>query len=229
MDNIVHKAATQTKRISRVRIMQIADEDRDTSYLGEYSNRADSEFSIDRAHDLDCPQQTYSDKTQIEQLERAIAYLNKEDRENGSDFSYNDDAIELLIELQDALAECTCGNESDRWNSREYRFFNTSGNYTGEPASDVIKYTIQDYERMESLNAGNWGFIGVQAEAQIEIDGISQTITSGGLWGIESDSGAEYLAGVAEEELNELRTQLHAIGFSKRAISAAFKNVEEGR
>ena len=85
--------------------------------------------------------------------------------------------------------------------------------------------------RMERLNAGDWCFIGIRAEAKYSVGNsragyLQQTITSGGLWGIESDSDASYLADVESEELAILRAQLEEIGFSKRAITAAFKNVE---
>lgn len=43
-----------TKRILSVTIKRMIDESPDTSYLGEYSNRSTSEFSIDRAHSEDC-------------------------------------------------------------------------------------------------------------------------------------------------------------------------------
>jgi len=49
-------------------------------------------------------------------------------------------------------------------------------------------------------------------------------ISSGGLWGIESDSDASYLADIAAEELSELREQLRAVGFNTRTITAAFKD-----
>ncbi len=53
----------------------------------------------------------------------------------------------------------------------------------------------------------------------------TQTITSGGLWGIESDAG-KYFEEVEREELAALCDQLHALGFSKRTIAAAFRSVE---
>jgi hypothetical protein len=40
----------------------------------------------------------------------------------------------------------------------------------------------------------------------------SQTITSGGLWGIESDSSASYLKEIEDQELEDLKTQLKALG-----------------
>jgi hypothetical protein len=89
---------------------------------------------------------------------------------------------------------------------------------------------------MERLNRGDWCFIGIRAEAEIQLfhkpvhsldpgQTSIQTLTSGGLWGIESDSDREYLESVEQEELADLKTQLLVLGFSKRAISNAFKSI----
>jgi predicted transcriptional regulator len=109
----------------------------------------------------------------------------------------------------------------------EYRYFNGNvENYTGNTPEDIRKYVRQDYERMERLNRGDWCYIGIRAEAKIMIDNVCQKITSGGLWGVESDSSREYFAEIEAEELYELRKQLTAVGFSKRAIATACKNIE---
>lgn len=50
-----------SKRIERVTIKRLTDDNPDTSYLGEYSNRAKSEYAIDRKHSLDCPINTGTD------------------------------------------------------------------------------------------------------------------------------------------------------------------------
>ena len=78
---------------------------------------------------------------------------------------------------------------------------------------------------MESLNAGNWGFIGIGARAEIVIGETCQTIHSGGLWGIESDSEGTYLQEIEKDELADLRRVLCELGFSKRAIAAAVKEM----
>jgi len=159
------------KRIHKVVIKRMQDECPDTSWLGDYSDKQASEFSIDRAHDLDCL----------------------------------------------------------------YRYFNGPiENYKGELPEDIRKYVRQDFERMESLYRGDFCFIGIRAEAEWSITqteyarngSLIQTVTSGGLWVIESDSSSEYLKEIEQEQLAELRSQLKAIGFSSRAISAAFRNVE---
>lgn len=239
------------KRIHKVVIKRMYDESPDTSWLGEYGQRAESEYAIDRKHSEDCPQQTFNRKSSdrcmmviahIDKLERAIAYLNGvlDSIPDFSDTSRNEaisEAQDILIEAQDEIAEdanaCTCGGV---WIERHsYQFFNPNHeNYKGLPEDEIRKYCLQEYARMESLNNGDFCFIGIRAEAEIGLNsyvaseqlGILQTITSGGLWGIESDSSPEYLAEVEAEELSDLKSQLKAIGFSSRAISAAFKTVE---
>lgn len=72
------------------------------------------------------------------------------------------------------------------------------------------------YGRRDSENPGNFtGGMGPQ-----------QTIYSGGLWGIESDSDSNHIAEIEKEQLGELREQLKNFGFSSLAISKAFKIIE---
>lgn len=184
---------SNVKRIHKVVVKRMYDSDPDTSWLGEYSNRPTSKYSIDREHALDCEVQTYNQSTD----------------------------------------ECTCSGGDRQRN--EYRYFNPSFNYVdkndklqdGITHDEIIKYVRQDYERMESLHANNWCFLGISAEADVTLTGdVMQDVTSGGLWGIESDSETSYLKEVEQEQLAELRTQLHEMGFSNRAISAAFKTIE---
>jgi hypothetical protein len=189
---------TNGKRILQVNIVRMPDTDPDTSWLGEYSATPSSRWSIDRAHTKDCA-----------------------------------DAPKDCIDTDEQECEC-CGGDMRRG---EYRYFNPSFNYVdkhgklvdGNTSDDVVRYTRQDYERMEALNAGQWGFIGIKAQATIQNTqhGPIQHVSSGGLWGIESDSEQSYFAEVASEELSQLRKELHAMGFSKRAIARACKDVQD--
>lgn len=235
------------KRILSVTVKRMVDESPDTSYLGEYSNTATSEFSIDRAHSEDCSSQEYNHSSAANQLQRIISHLDSWRYQAGGDpenteWEALDEALDTCFHLQDEVAECDCNGGSYR--RGEFPYFNPSFNYVdsaGKPKDltpeEVRKYTRQDYERMERLNAGDWCYIGIRAEAEIAVDPgaeirgglLTQTITSGGLFGTESDSNKEYLASVAAEELADLKGQLLALGFSKRAISQAFKpeNIKE--
>jgi len=108
-------------------------------------------------------------------------------------------------------------------NRGEYRYFNPYVNpltgKTQKEKKDLFLQAKQDYERMESLNNGNWCYIGIIAEAEININGVIQRITSGGLYGIESDSGRDYMEEIEKEELNNLKAQLKEIGFSETDIN----------
>jgi hypothetical protein len=254
-----------SKRILSVTLKRILDDSPDTSYYGEYSQRPSSRFSIDRAHAESCASLETNHRKALDTLERVLSYVttlynaefadanNARYATNGDEDTNEVDALQeacdTLISLQEDVQACDCGERGDMQRN-EYRYFNPSFNYVdehGEPINagggdtltedEVIKYTRQDYERMEALNAGHWCFVGVRAEAEIAIDIgrsrcgalLSQTITSGGLWGIESDSERSHLDEIASEQLADLKTQLLALGFSKRAVSQAFKseNIKE--
>ena len=97
---------------------------------------------------------------------------------------------------------------------RQYRYFIAamSGDETGNP--DSVR---QDYERMEAYNRGEWSMLGIYAVAEVSysIGGKCRRIErfqSGGLWGIESDSGQGYIEEVEQDELADLKTHLERFG-----------------
>ena len=248
MQSKTAKLIPAKNKIKSVTVRRIGDESPDTSYYGEYSNKRTSEFSIDRAHSLDCASVVPGAKAAQTILEHAQQTVG--DLHNAVLAQYNgtlanevldlerdalDEAYDLLGSLVDEVVECDCGECGDMCR-HEFRYFNPSFNYVdasgklvnGNTAEEVRKCVAQDYARMESLNRGDWCFVGVKAEAEISIPSgsgysTSQTIHSGGLWGIESDSGESCFAEVQADELANLRSQLSALGFSKRAIAMAFK------
>jgi len=268
------------KRIAKVTVKRMTDESPDTSYLGEYSNRAESDYAIDRRHSIDCPVNAGTDGKLLwfsSSSGRIELQMTMEQAESASHSGECDDDVaelakvpaiaEQLTKIDPALLSaelkeygawddeeradhdqnlqrilwlaagditerdgCDCGEHGDMERG-EIRFFNANvENYAGELPEDIRKYVRQDYERMERLNRGDWAYIGVQADAEILLPSgdasLVQEITSGGLWGVESDSDRAYLAEIETEQLAELRDQLRALGFGTRAISAAFRNVE---
>ena len=48
--------------------------------------------------------------------------------------------------------------------------------------------------------------------ALVTVNGVVQTIKSGGLWGIESDSEEEYRREIEAEQVGELRAILESLG-----------------
>ena len=239
-------------RILSVTIRRMVDENPDTSYLGEYGSSATSEYAIDRAHSEDCASvepnseraqkilgharsQVWSLQEELEKTKIGEEYTG----EQAIEWQALDDAYYLLDGLVDEVSGCDCGERGDT-ERNEYRYFNPNWeNYKGCPDEEIRKYCRQDYERMESLNRGNWYYIGIRADAEIEVQVYAgsppskphityqtQKITSGGLWGIESDSGREYIEEEEKNQLSDLRDQLRGLGFSTRAISTAFKSIE---
>ena len=73
-------------------------------------------------------------------------------------------------------------------------------------------------DRLEEFRQGAFDFIGVRAVVEVPIpygkDRILTRIESPGLWGIESDSGEDYLQSVFEEESAILADMLTELGVS---------------
>jgi hypothetical protein len=219
-------------KIESVVIRRMIDESPDTSWLGEYSNRPTSEYSIDRAHSLDCSSVALNaDKAQtaLENARGTVAELQAlEPSSDTLEWEALEDAYYQLDGLVDQVKECDCDERGDMERGQSRYFNPCHENYKGIPEEEIRKYCVQDYERMERLNRGDWCFLGIRVEAEISIPsgpGYStlQTIHSGGLWGIESDSDKSHFAETEANELADLRTQLYALGFSKRAIAIACK------
>lgn len=89
-------------------------------------------------------------------------------------------------------------------------------------------YMMQDYQRMEAYNRGDWGMVGLWAEAAVSyLTGAGghrrETLRSGGLWGIESDSDKAYFAEVEQDELADLRRHLEAFGADTSDFDAKAK------
>lgn len=116
--------------------------------------------------------------------------------------------------------------------AREYRWFNGPvENYEGATKKEIKKYVEQDYERFEGFNHDQWYFIGIKAKAEIHTSSngkewLVNDISSGGLWGIESDCGDEYKKEIGEEQIGELAMTLKEFGFTEEEIDEAKKNVK---
>ena len=76
-------------------------------------------------------------------------------------------------------------------------------------------------DRLAAFERGAFHFLGVRAEAEVLIESTTQTLTSGGLWGIESDSTDDEIVNVAVEEYEQLRKVLKTIGVPTAQLPAA--------
>jgi hypothetical protein len=111
----------------------------------------------------------------------------------------------------------------------EFRHFDTSRpdgvyiEWSREECPDTLKtpldylfqdpdYEEEDRARLEAFNAGEWSMIGIRAKASITIIrngvGTIYTMTSAGLYGVESDSGEDYLNEIFEEEKAAIKADL---------------------
>jgi hypothetical protein len=108
--------------------------------------------------------------------------------------------------------------------------------YLPQDYSDVTdprerqSYLEADRLRKESFGE-DWVMIGVRAVAEVvlEVEGmVPQTIrlTSGGIWGIESDSGRKYVLDTGRDQLPELREQLKSLRFPSEDIDAALVGID---
>lgn len=82
-----------------------------------------------------------------------------------------------------------------------------------EDINEREKYINQDKERLDKFRCGEWYYIGIRAIAivYIPIHNNSynmQTITSSGLYGIESDSDKDYIQSVKHKQVDELKEYL---------------------
>ena len=66
-------------------------------------------------------------------------------------------------------------------------------------------------DRLTDYKRGDFDFVWMHAEAEMIIEGIRQTLTSGGTYAIESDSEDEYLEEIAVEEWTALRRVLKTV------------------
>lgn len=110
----------------------------------------------------------------------------------------------------------------------EYQYFYPA--MTGEETGNLDSPS-EDYRRMESYGRGDWCMLGLIAEAQVSVqkEGVQrlETFTSSGLWGIESDSGRDYIEEVKQDELADLKSHLESFGVDTSNFADLADEAEE--
>lgn len=112
-------------------------------------------------------------------------------------------------------------HEKSGESSRTFEWFNP------QPGTcETIKHAEDAYNRMITLNEGRWCFMSIKAVAHIatSLDGkswINNTIESGGVYGIESDSDKASTDEISCDQQNDILATLHELGFSVDEIEAA--------
>jgi|ERR1041384_595836 hypothetical protein len=169
-----------------------------------------------------------SKKNKLQILSVRVEHKLDEDPDTSYLGKFTDDAMEnAIVRVGDNRGKFVreIGDGELPTKGREFRFFlpAMTGEETGSPESPQ-----QDWQRMEALNDGHWHFIGIIAKAEIRNPQTScvQTIHSGGVWGIESDSSPEYFVEAESDQLAQLKAELLALsnGVGERAIAYAIKH-----
>jgi len=105
---------------------------------------------------------------------------------------------------------------------REFRAFRPYAGGEKIGSTEYKKYGLQAYEHMQRIENGSISFVGVKVEAVLHFhykDFVhTQTISSAGLWGIETDGkkdAEEYINSTAVDEYTSLIPELKAMGIKK--------------
>jgi hypothetical protein len=184
------------KRIASIKIVHTLDEYTDTSFLGEYTNNC-IRGNIIRQYD--------------EFYERIDTGMERD---------------------TDGRFYCKKSPDISRYyRNGEHPAFKPYAGGEKIGTKNYYNYGMEDYKRMESLNSGNWYFMGISAIAEINTSNnnkewLINKISSGGLWGIESDSSKEYIKEIELEELNNLKDVLKTLGFPDDEIESNINNAE---
>jgi len=200
-------------KIKSITVQSEVDECPDFSFLGEYTESSDTWNVV---------VQTGEYVRKIEQRQELVDTLNdwiSDFRDNNAD----PDMIQRYRIRRKKIID-SGDMEHPSFNGSHYRYFKpyAGGEKPGTP--EYKKYAMQDFERMEAHNNDHWCFIGIIATAEIVTEnGTIQRIHSGGLWGIESDSGEEELLSTAQDEIAALKDELLSLGFSERAVTRAIQ------
>lgn len=86
------------------------------------------------------------------------------------------------------------------------------------------KQAQQDYERIMEFENGNVYVFGIKAVAELRTsdngkEWLINHISSGGLWGIESDSDEKYVCEIEDDQITELRSVLKQLGASDKTLN----------
>ena len=190
------------KKIESIKILHTFDEDPDVSWLGEYTDQINDGIVIRKFDEF---YERLSEE-QLEQIpERSGEYRGFKPGNHIPHDPKNWDHV---------------SKEKKREVIKKY----------GSLKKADYTYALADYERMEQLNNGYFNFIGISAKSEVLTsyngkDWLINTLSSGGLWGIESDSSSEYISEVQSEQLAELKDVLIEYGFTEQEINEKLSEV----
>jgi hypothetical protein len=211
----------QNLKLDSLTIEMLPDDSPDTDWLGKYTDNPEP-WSICRR-----------DGEYVDILRRQCPKCGKPGVDFNPDIQTQD--IWHCDCEPDTEDDCSCGIEyacegchylfESAWeppsNSREYRYFMPYAGGEKSSAPEYQRYGMQDYKRMEAYNNGDWQFVGIRAKVVVSynIDDNSnsrrlETLTSSGLWGIESDADKADLSEIADDQVADLKEHLQHLGIT---------------
>lgn len=81
-----------------------------------------------------------------------------------------------------------------------------------------VAYAKQDAKRLKAFDDGEWHMMGCVAHAEVSYEESPcgsrrlQVFTSGGIWGIESDSDSDFKGATEKDQLDDLKAHLQHFG-----------------
>lgn len=184
------------KKIESIKILHTYDDNPDTSFMGEYTDQINDGIIIRKFNEF-------------------YEHLSEEQLEQIPDRSGEYRGFKPFNHIP---------HDPKNWDHVSKEMKKEVIKKYGSLKKADYSYALADYERMEQLNNGYFSFIGISAEAKVltSYDGknwLINTLSSGGLWGIESDSDSEYINEVQSEQLAELKDVLIEYGFTEQEIN----------
>jgi hypothetical protein len=208
-DDLLREPFTLTLNGAEVQVSveSVDDFDADTSFLGEFSDSMSGDLSVDRRNgnllgpvvELKVGQATYDARLGDLGAGDVFTYRNKQYQYAGYTYGgYEDEPY--FVDAHPVLAETTATSGYDRNTYRYITGFQMGmGDVKGKTKlADVVQFCKQSAEQLESLNRGDWGFVGIVAT--VTLDGAE--IGSASLWGVGTGDD-QYQYEVALENIEE--------------------------
>jgi len=198
--------------IEQVRIKRMIDNDPDTSYLGRYTDDIGPGVVI-RKYD--------------EFYERIPTEMERDS--NGRFIGKEEPDIPLYSNEYVGFRPANhIPHNPDNWKHVSRADKKAVREKFGSLKKADYAYALEDYNRFEGLTRGDWYYIGIEVDATVSISVAGRclnsiVVQSGGLWGIESDSGDVEINDIISDEKESLRKELQSMGFPDDQIDAAFK------
>lgn len=183
-------------------VEKFADYSADTSWLGKYTSKRPDAWYIDRylgflfGEELPEPEEP-----------------REEDYASEGDYDAAFDKYWIAYDNWQQIPNEILDEVGASYYPHEYKYFLPCCGGEDYPQSmskeEWTKCAVQDYERMEDLNRGGWGFIGLVVTLDL---GPCHTchqnvISDASVWGIESDAPDDYMDEIFEDLAHECLKQ----------------------